>query len=70
MIQSSYIPWRGYFDFINSVDLFVFYDDVQYTKKDWRNRNRLRQGQDWKWLTVPVLHAGSLDCLIDEVRID
>ena len=42
VIQSSYIPWRGYFDFIDSVDLFVLYDDVQYTKNDWRNRNKFR----------------------------
>lgn len=54
VIQSSYIPWRGYFDFIRSVDLFVIYDDVQYSKGSWRNRNRLKTRQGLKWLTVPV----------------
>ena len=69
-IQSNYIPWRGYFDFIQSVDLFVFYDDVQYTKGDWRNRNKIRSNSDSTlWLTVPVLHK-HLDQLILETKID
>ena len=42
VLQSNYIPWKGYFDIIHDVDLFVFYDDVQYTKNDWRNRNRIK----------------------------
>lgn len=54
VIQSAYIPWRGYFDFIASVDLFVFHDDIQYTKGDWRNRNRIKTPQGSIWLTVPV----------------
>ena len=45
MIQSNYIPWRGYFDFIDEVDVFVIYDDVQYTRKDWRNRNTINGNQ-------------------------
>src|SRR5262245_42016043 len=56
MIQSNYVPWRGYFDFIDDVDLFVFYDDVQYTPKDWRNRNRIKTRNGLKWLSVPVAH--------------
>jgi len=67
VIQSNYIPWKGYFDIIADVDLFVFYDDVQYTKNDWRNRNRIKTPQGLAWLTVPV-HA-SLDQAIFEVRI-
>mgnify|MGYP003583718181 FL=1 len=51
--QSNYIPWRGYFDMIGSVDEFIFYDDVQYTK-DWRNRNRIKTPQGPLWLTIPV----------------
>ena len=43
ILQSNYIPWRGYFDLINYVDEFIIYDDVQYTKGDWRNRNLLNQ---------------------------
>lgn len=56
VIQSCYIPWRGYFDFIASVDLFVFHDDLQYTKGDWRNRNRIKTPQGSTWLTVPVCY--------------
>lgn len=54
IIQSSYIPWKGYFDIIHDVDLFVFYDDVQYTKRDWRSRNTLKTPQGVRWLTIPV----------------
>lgn len=54
IIQSSFIPWRGYFDFIASVDVFVFHDDIQYTKGDWRNRNRIKTANGTEWLTVPV----------------
>jgi hypothetical protein len=69
IIQSNFVPWRGYFDFIDSVDLFVFYDDVQYTKNDWRNRNRILSPNGLRWLTVPVHHQ-SLGMTIDEVPID
>ncbi len=68
MIQSNYIPWRGYFDFIDDVDLFVFYDDVKYTHKDWRNRNRIKTGNGLMWLSVPVVHDGST--LIQDARIN
>lgn len=54
IIQSNYLPWRGYFDFIASVDLFVFLDDAQYTKRDWRNRNRIKTESGLQWITVPV----------------
>lgn len=67
VIQSSYVPWRGYFDFIRSVDLFVVYDDVQYSKGSWRNRNRVKLPAGLQWLTVPVSH--SLGQNIDQVRI-
>ena len=52
--QSNYIPWKGYFDSINRVDLFVVYDDMQYTKRDWRNRNLIKTPNGLKWLTIPV----------------
>lgn len=68
VIQSCYIPWRGYFDFIDSVDLFVVYDDVQYSKGSWRNRNQLKTPYGLKWITVPV--KVSLGQNIDEVLID
>lgn len=56
VIQPNFMPWRGYFDFIASVDVFVFYDDVQYTKGDWRNRNQIKTPQGRRWLTVSVTH--------------
>ena len=54
IIQSNFIPWRGYFDFIREVDLFIFHDDLQYTKGDWRNRNRIKTPAGERWLTIPV----------------
>jgi len=54
VIQSNYIPWRGYFDIIHDADVFVFYDDVQYTVNDWRNRNRVKTANGVVWLTIPV----------------
>jgi hypothetical protein len=69
VIQSNYIPWRGYFDFIDSVDLFVFHDDLQYTKNDWRNRNRILTPAGLRWLTVPVSYK-HVEQKIDEVLID
>lgn len=68
VIQSNYIPWRGYFDFIASVDVFVFHDCVQYTKQDWRNRNRLKFPEGVRWLTVPV-KAHPVHTAINEVEI-
>jgi len=53
--QSNYIPWKGYFDLIASVDTFIIYDDVQYTSGDWRNRNRIITPKGPQWLTVPVI---------------
>ena len=69
IIQSSYIPWRGYFDFIDEVDLFIFLDDTQYTRRDWRNRNRIKTKDGTMWLSVPV-NVKDRDALINEVRID
>jgi WbqC-like protein family len=60
ILQSNYIPWKGYFDIIHQVDEFVLYDDVQYTKGDWRNRNLVKTRQGVKWLTIPV--AGGPVC--------
>ena len=54
VIQSNYIPWRGYFDIMHDADVFVFYDDVQYTVNDWRNRNRVKTANGVVWLTIPV----------------
>jgi hypothetical protein len=54
ILQSNYIPWKGYFDMIAAVDEFILYDDMQYTKNDWRNRNQIKTSQGVQWLTVPV----------------
>jgi hypothetical protein len=68
VIQSNYIPWKGYFDIIHDVDLFILYDDVQYTKNDWRNRNKIKTAQGVRWLTIPV---GSQEkSLIYEVELN
>lgn len=67
VLQSNYIPWKGYFDVIHDVDLFVFYDDVQYTKNDWRNRNKIKTQNGATWLTIPT--GSDLDRLICEVSL-
>lgn len=54
ILQSNYVPWYGYFELVNSVDLFVFYDSVQYTKNDWRNRNKILSNHGSQWLSIPV----------------
>lgn len=58
VVQSNYIPWRGYFDLVNSVDEFVLFDDAQYTKRDWRNRNVIKAQNGLDWLTIPVQIKG------------
>jgi hypothetical protein len=72
ILQPSYIPWRGYFDQINRADVFVFYDDVQYDKHGWRNRNQIRTAQGRLWLTIPVHSAGVVkkSIPIKQVEID
>jgi len=67
ILQSNYIPWKGYFDFINSVDEFILYDCVQYTKNDWRNRNKIKTINGLQWLTIPV-HA-DLNTKIKDVEV-
>ncbi len=69
VVQSNYIPWKGYFDLIRSVDAFVLYDDVQYTRSDWRNRNQIKTAQGEHWLSIPVKKKGLLGQLINEVQI-
>ncbi len=66
--QPDYLPWKGYFDLIHDVDLFVFYNDVQYTSRDWRSRNKIITRDGVKWLTVPV--GARRSRLICDVRIE
>jgi hypothetical protein len=56
ILQSNYIPWKGYFDLINSVDEFILYDTAQFTKNDWRNRNKIKTSGGLLWLSIPVRH--------------
>jgi len=67
VLQSNYIPWKGYFDIISQVDEFIFYDDVQYTNRDWRNRNKIKTSNGLLWLSVPV--GAERNRLICEVEI-
>jgi hypothetical protein len=69
ILQSNYIPWRGYFDLIAQADTFILYDDVQYTRRDWRNRNRIKTAQGIQWLTIPVEVKGKYNQTIRETRI-
>lgn len=71
ILQPSYIPWRGYFDQIRRADLFIFYDDVQYDKRGWRNRNQIKTPQGKQWLTIPVFSRGaqSESIPINHIRI-
>ncbi len=70
IVQSCYIPWKGYFDIIDAVDEFILYDEVQYTKRDWRNRNLIKTQQGLKWLTIPVKVKGRFTQKISETVID
>ena len=58
IVQSSYIPWKGYFDLIRAADEFILLDDVQFTKRDWRSRNRIKTKDGLYWLTIPVQTSG------------
>ena len=68
IIQPNYIPWPGYFDIINRSDIFLYFDTVQYTKNDWRNRNRIKTPRGLQWLTIPV-ESGSSRKKIFETQI-
>ena len=68
ILQSNYIPWKGYFDLINEVDIFVFYDTVKYTKNDWRNRNIIYTKNGKQWLSIPI-EASAVNLQINEVEI-
>jgi len=70
IVQSNYIPWKGYFDMIAAVDEFILYDDMQYTRRDWRNRNQIKTPQGRQWLTVPVKVKGKYQQTIRETEID
>ncbi len=68
-LQPGYLPWAGFFDLMKRCDLFVIEDSLQYTKQDWRNRNRIRTAHGWAYLTVPV-RKGPVERRINQVEID
>ena len=67
--QSNYIPWKGYFSAISKVDVFVVYDEMQYTKRDWRNRNLIKTSNGLKWLSIPVEVKGKYFQKINETKV-
>jgi hypothetical protein len=69
IVQSSYIPWKGYFDLIRASDEFILLDDVQFTKRDWRSRNQIKTQHGLAWLTIPVRTKGRYLQLIQETEI-
>lgn len=69
ILQPGYVPWLGFFDQMIKSDIFVLYDNVQYDKHGWRNRNKIKTYDGVRWLTVPVLTKGKFDSLIKDVRI-
>ncbi len=69
VLQSCYIPWKGYFDIIAMVDVFVVYDDAKYSKNHWHNSNRIKTQHGLKWLTVPVCRGHHGIDSIDTTRV-
>jgi hypothetical protein len=67
ILQSNYIPWKGYFDIINQVDEFIIYDEVQFTLSDWRSRNQIKTHTGLKWLSIPVKR--NFKQLINETKV-
>jgi hypothetical protein len=69
VLQSDYIPWKGYFSIIKRSDLCIIYDDVQFTRRDWRNRNLIKTPAGLKWLTIPVKSKGRYHQLICDTKV-
>lgn len=69
IVQSNYIPWKGYFDLIAAVDEFILFDDMQYTRRDWRNRNQIKTPNGRQWLSVPVITKGRYHQKIRDTEI-
>lgn len=69
ILQSNYIPWKGYFDIIHMADEFILYDDMQYTKNDWRNRNKIVTNNGLQWLSIPVSVKGKFTQKINETKV-
>lgn len=70
IIQSCYIPWKGFFDLIGRCDEYVVFDSAQYVKRHWHNRNRIKTADGAQWLTIPVIAKGKFEQPINEVEIE
>ena len=70
IVQSCYIPWKGFFDLIGRCDEYVIYDSAQYAKRHWHNRNRIKTVDGVQWLTIPVIAKGRFEQAIDQVEIE
>lgn len=70
IIQSCYIPWKGFFDLIGRCDAYVVFDSAQYVKRHWHNRNRIKTANGPIWLTIPVVVKGRFEQPINEVEIE
>lgn len=69
ILQSNYIPWKGYFDLMHTVDEFVLFDTAQFTRRDWRNRNQIKTPAGLQWLTIPVATSGHYHASIDSIEV-
>lgn len=69
IVQSSYIPWKGFFDLMDRADEFIIFDDVQFTRRDWRNRNIIKTPAGATWLTIPVCQKGNYYQSINETKV-
>lgn len=70
IVQSCYVPWKGFFDLIGRCDEYVIFDSAQYVKRHWHNRNRIKTATGVEWLTIPVITKGRFDQKIDQVEIE
>ncbi|MBY5331618.1 WbqC family protein [Rhizobium leguminosarum] len=69
IIQSSYLPWRGFFDLISRCDEYVIYDQVAYSKGHWHNRNKIKTATGTRWITIPVMTSDRFGQPIEDVEI-
>ena len=69
IMQPTFLPWIGYFAMIDKVDEFVFFDHVQFEKRSWQQRNKIRTHNGEVWLSVPVLNKGKQKQSINDAEI-
>ena len=67
--QSNYVPWRGWYAMVRVADTLVYLDDVQFTRRDWRNRNVIAGGRETKWMTIPLKNSGNYHSLVHEMTV-